>query len=158
MIMSFNGVLLEDLSLRVKQLGDLFTIQVKTKDSSIFQMHQEARIYMFLQSYYKLNDLLISIYEGLELSKQEGSDQKNAAGEALTLMIKEKMINKEQAVALVHLYDAAALLTFDRGWLSSGEDEKVFQDLAQRIPRYYYAMNTFVGNFSKHIVLNTRGK
>ena len=156
--MSFNGVLFEDLRQQLKQLDELLRVPVKSKDTGKALLYQEARVYMFLQCHTRLDDLFKSIYTGSELSKREGSDPKNAPGEVLTWLIKEKMTDKEQATGIVQQYEAASLLAYDSAWLSYAEDKKVYQDFVQHIPRYYYKMNTFVMHFSQRITLHKKEK
>ena len=156
--MSFNGVLFEDLSQRLKQLSKLFSIPVKSKDVGIACMNQEARIYSFLTCHNKLNDLLKSIYDESDLSKKENANPKNAPSEVLSWMLSEKMIDKDQVVAIAQQYDAASLLTYDKAWLMQSEDVKLFQEMVKKLPRYYYGMNNFVLSFSKRLVLYKKDK
>lgn len=156
--MSFNGMLFEDLTQRLKQLSELLSISVKTKDAGVASMHQEARLYMFLACHTTLNDLLKSIYEESGLVKKEGADPRNAPGEVLTWMLKEKMVDKQQVMAMAEQYEAAGLLSYDGAWLTTPEDQKVFQDTIKKIPRFYYGMNSFVVNFSKRIVFYQKGQ
>lgn len=158
MTMSFNGMLFEDLSLRLKMLNNLFSIPAKSKDSAISRMNDEARIHAFLTCHNTLNDLLRSIYDESELSKKEKADPKNAPGEVLSWMLKEKMIDKDQIVVIAQQYDAAGLLTYDSAWLLQAEDKKVFQDMVKKLPRYYYGMNTFVLSLSKRVMFSKKDK
>ena len=152
MTMSFNGLLFEDLNQRLKNLSELLSIPAKSKDPGINCINQEARIYGFLTCHNTMNDLLVSIYEGSDLGKKENANPKNAPGEVLSWMLSEKMITKDQVVLVAQQYDVASLLAYDSSWLSGPEDKKMFLDMVNKLPRYYYVMNTFVQSFSKRLV------
>ena len=158
MKMSFNGILFEDLNQRLKHLGKLLSIRTSTKDDGTKLMEQEARIHAFMTCHTTLNNLFRSIYEDSELSKKPKANPKNAPGEVLTMMLKEKVVTKEQVGFIAQQYEVAGLLTYDDAWLLQPEDRKAFKGMVQKIPRYYYGMNMFVANLSKRLIRNKKGK
>ncbi len=153
MNMMFNARIFEDLSQNLAVLGEMFSAQVprKSKDPLINLTIQEARLHAFMTSHTSFGDLLRSIYEQSDISKKEGSDPKNAAGEVLTWLYRQRTLTAQQVTAFAEQFESATVLSYDSGWLEHPEEKKLFNERYAKISRYHYMMNIFVGALTKKV-------
>ena len=149
--MKINVQMFDDLMHSLSQLGEFLTNKYphSSKNPVAHRMIEEARVHTFLSCHALLYDLLESMHDSIPPTKQSAQPQ-NKIADTLAHLVRERLITVQQMRDFAQLFDAATLLSYDRVWLETSEEQKMFEERASLIGRYQYGMNLFVSTLSRH--------